>query len=426
MKDQFIEILSDFEEAPLPDMHKRDVDLPINSGKIITLIGPRRSGKSFCLLQTVKELLQKGVKKECIVFINFEDERLNLKTHHLDDILKAYREFHPEIKTNTCYFFFDEIQNIPGWDKFVRRCYDTVSRNIFLTGSNAHLLSSEISTSLRGRTVTFEILPLSFKEYLKFKGITYSKKDAVTQAKVTRALKSYLANGGFPEVVLSQTVMRNKILQEYFDVMIYRDLVQRYGFTNLVVVKYFLKRLAASTCSYVSLNKVYNDLRSQGYKLDKNLLYAINEAAKAVYLSMPIKKFDYSELKTANSDSKNYCVDNGLYNALNFTFDDNAARLLENAVYLHFRRQQAPLFYYKNGKECDFVVVNDKTKTPLPVQVCYDMRHHTTRDREINGLLHCCKSLNIKKGLIVTMNEAESFTKDKIKIEVVKVTDLLL
>src|SRR6185295_9660288 len=110
-----------------------EVDLPVNSGKIITLIGPRRSGKSFCLLQTVKELLQNGIEKERIVFINFEDERLDLKTHHLDDILKAYRELHPDIKTNTCYFFFDEIQNIPGWDKFVRRCYDSVSRHIFLT-----------------------------------------------------------------------------------------------------------------------------------------------------------------------------------------------------------------------------------------------------------------------------------------------------
>lgn len=423
MKDEFKEILSDFNEWTLPDIIKREIDVPVNSGKIITLIGPRRSGKSYCLLYLIKQLLKKRIQKKQIVYVNFEDERLEIKASDLDDLLKAQRELYPGIDLSSCYFFFDEIQNITGWDKFVRRCYDSISKHVFITGSNATLLSTEIASSLRGRTLTYELLTLSFKEYLTFKGIATNKQDSASKADVNRALKTYLNEGGFPEIVLGKPSSRVKVLQEYFNVMLYRDLIQRYKFTNLDIVRFFLKRNLAANCSYLSLNKVYLDLRSQGYKLDKNLLYQVNEAAKAVYLTMNIKKFDYSELKSLKSDSKTYCVDIGLLSATTFNFDSEITRLFENAIFLHYRRTQTPMFYYKNGKECDFVIYNQKKKQWLPVQACYDMRKHLTFEREVAGLVSCCKALNIKAGLIVTMFEEKEIIKDSIKISIVKLVD---
>jgi predicted AAA+ superfamily ATPase len=282
----------------------------------------------------------------------------------------------------------------------------------------------EIATAMRGRTLTFEILPLSFPEYLSFKKVNYKKQDTATRAKVNKHFQSYLGEGGYPEVVLLPENLKVQALQEYFDVMTYRDLVERYDLTNLTVIKYFLKRLATTTGSYLSLNKIYNELRSLGYKLDKNFLYEVNEAAKAVYLSIPVSKFDFSELKRAHSDKKNYFIDNGLLNAITFKFSKDHGRLLENLCYLEFRRQKKEIYYYKDNKECDFVLFN-KGKA-LPVQVAYTVNDQDTLSRELNGLLHACKKLKSKKGIVITMTPKENQKIDNVIVEYVNPLGLML
>jgi uncharacterized protein len=417
MKQVIKDIIADFHSAPLERVTPRELELPVRSGKVISLIGPRRSGKSFYFLHLMKQLLDSGVKKANLLYLNFEDERLNLQASDLDLVLKAYHELYPDIKWKECYFFFDEIQNITDWEKFARRCYDTRTKNIFLTGSNANLLSMEIATAMRGRTLTYEILPLSFPEYLSFKKVDNKQKDTATRAKVNKHFLAYLEAGGYPEVAMLPENLKVQALQEYFDVMTYRDLVERYQFTNLTIIKYFLKRLAATTGSYLSLNKIYNELRSQGYKLDKNFLYEVNEAAKAVYLSMPVSKFDFSELKRANSDKKNYFIDNGLLNAITFKFSKDLGRLLENLCYLEFRRQKKEIFYYKNGKECDFILFN-KGKA-LPVQVAYSVDDPDTLARELNGLLHACKKVKSKRGVVITFTPKQNHTVNNVLVQYV-------
>lgn len=207
-------------------------------------------------------------------------------------------------------------------------------------------------------------------------------------------------------MVLLSDALKTQALQEYFDVMTYRDLVERYQFTNLTVIKYFLKRIAATTGSYLSLNKIYNELRSLNYKLDKNFLYELNEAAKAVYLSLPISKFDYSELKRSTSDKKTYFVDNGLLNAITFKFSKDQGKMLENLCYLEFRRQKKSVFYFKDVKECDFVLF-EEGKKPLPVQVCSDLADPDTYAREISSLVYCCKKLKVNSGVAISMKNFE-------------------
>ena len=345
----------------------------------------------------MRELVQSGVKMQQLLYLNFEDERLNLQAEHLDLVLQAYQELYPEVKWKECYFFFDEIQNIKHWEKFARRCYDTITRNIYLTGSNANLLSYEIATAMRGRTLTYEILPLSFPEYLRFKKVDDQKKDTATRSKLRKLFAHYLTEGGYPEVALMNDHLKMQALQEYFDVMTYRDLVERYEFTNLTVIKYFLKRIASTTGSYLSLNKIYNELRSLNYKLDKNFLYEVNEAAKAVYLSLPVSKFDFSELKRSNSDKKTYFIDNGLLNAITFKFSKDLGKMLENLCYLEFRRLKKSVYYFKDIKECDFVLF-EEGKKPLPVQVCYELADPDTYQREIVSLVYCCKKLKVNSG----------------------------
>ena len=416
MKEVIKTIISDFHASPIEAVFTRDLILPVDSGKVISLIGPRRSGKSFYFLDLMRKLIESGISQERILYLNFEDERLNLNAGHLDLVLQAYHELYPEPKLKECYFFFDEIQNILHWEKFARRCYDTITRNIFLTGSNANLLSREIATAMRGRTLTYEILPLSFLEYLRFKKINLLKQDSATRSKVRKLFRQYLTEGGYPEVALMNSNLQTQALQEYFDVMTYRDLVERYQFTNLTVIKYFLKRIASTTGSYLSLNKIYNELRSLNYKLDKNFLYEVHEAAKAVYLSLPVSKFDYSELKRSNSDKKTYFIDNGLLNAITFKFSHDLGKMLENLCYLEFRRRNKNVYYFKDVKECDFVLF-EEGKRPLPVQVCFDLNDPDTFSSEIGSLVYCCKKLKINSGVVISMAGREPKQVDGIKIK---------
>ncbi len=425
MKITIKNIIADFHSSPIEIVFTRELALPINSGKVISLIGPRRSGKSFYFLHLMRELVRSGVSQKRILYLNFEDERLNLKAADLDLVLQAYLELYPDIKWRDCYFFFDEIQNIEHWEKFARRCYDTITKNIYLTGSNSNLLSQEIATAMRGRTLTYEILPLSFPEFLHFKKVDGKKQGTAALARMRKLFREYLMEGGYPEVALLADSLKVQALQEYFDVMTYRDLVERYEFTNLTVIKYFLKRIASSTGSYLSLNKIYNELRSLNYKLDKNFLYELNEATKAVYLSLPISKFDFSELKRTNSDKKTYFIDNGLLNAITFKFSQDFGKMLENMVYLEFRRQKKNVFYFKDVKECDFVLYQENKK-PLLVQVCFDLADPDTYSREIASLVYCCKKIKSNMGVVISMASQETKVVDGIKIKFIDAMEFCL
>ena len=214
-KDLLKSIIRGFHTDALPQgIIKRDIDLPINSGAIISVIGSRRAGKTFLLLATIEQLIAQGTSKEQIVYINFEDERLiDLKASDLDTILQAYRELYPEKSLSEAYIFLDEIQNIDGWEKFVRRIHESITKRVYITGSNSKLLSTEIATALRGRTLSYGVFPLSFLEYLRFRDIPHDKNDLYApsvHARIMRGLEEYLLYGGFPEVITRDRLLKTK------------------------------------------------------------------------------------------------------------------------------------------------------------------------------------------------------------------------
>jgi predicted AAA+ superfamily ATPase len=248
IKDLLKNIIRTFHREPLPqNIVKRDIDLPIDSGAIISVIGSRRAGKTYLVLETIKLLLEKGVSKEDILYINFEDERLiNMDTMDLDSILQAYRELYPDKNLSETYIFFDEIQNVDKWEKFVRRIHESISKRVYITGSNSKLLSTEIATELRGRTIAFEVFPLSFKEYLRFKNIPHTINDLYSsslKSKIMHELDEYLLFGGFPEVLSRDQTLKTKTLQEYLNVMITNDLVKRYDIKSLKSVQFFVRQM---------------------------------------------------------------------------------------------------------------------------------------------------------------------------------------
>ena len=228
MKQVLKRIISDFIATPLPSFHPRDLEVPLDMEKIITIVGPRRAGKTWYFFQLISMLEEQGIPRHQIIYINFEDERLEFEGGY-DQIMDAFLELNPEQTPADIYIFFDEIQELPNWEKYVRRLYDTVTRKIFLTGSNAKMLSAEIATSLRGRSLAFEIMPLSFTEFLSFKGIdTQNRLSTKNRAVIKNNFDEYLIWGGYPELVTIDRQFKPDVLQEYFNVMLYRDLIQRY------------------------------------------------------------------------------------------------------------------------------------------------------------------------------------------------------
>ncbi len=418
------EIIVDFHRSPLPQFNQRELKVPLNSEKIISIIGVRRCGKTYFLFQVMNELLQTMDKKH-LVYINFEDERLNFKTDELDLILQSYRELYPETNLEDVHFFFDEIQNVDGWDRFTRRVYDSVSRNIFITGSNSKLLSKEISTSLRGRALPYEIFPLSFGEYLDFQKIETDIYSSKNRALIIHHFDRFLRFGGFPELVRFENALKDKVLQEYYNSMLFRDLIERFEIKQVHILKYFLKRLFASITKDFSVNKIFNELKSQDLKAGKDLLYQFLEQIESIYLMCILKKYDPSVVKQELSEKKVYCIDNGLINAVTFKFSKDTGKLLENIIVVELLRRQKGVFFHRNAVECDFVVM-EKEEVREALQVTLSLADPDTREREIKGLLAACKRFKLDRGFIISREEEEEFSKDGVDIKVIPAYKYLL
>ncbi len=407
-KEAIKQIIRDFHVTPQPALKRRTLQVPLETGKIITLVGVRRSGKTSCLFNIISDLLEKSKPITTILYINFEDERLELKTEELDLLLQAYQELYPDILLDQCSFFFDEIQNIAGWDKFVRRIYDRGTKNIFLTGSNARFLSSDIATSLRGRSISYEIFPLSFAEYLNFREVTPDLNSTKSIALINHHLADYLKHGGFPELIGYNDVLRNRVLQEYFNVMIYRDLAERYEIRNLPALKFFLKRIISSATKQVSVNNIYNELKSSGFKIGKNQLYDYLDAAVNVYLALILRKYSSSLVDRELGERKLYVIDTGLLNALDFKFSDDTGKALEQVVFLELKRREQEIYFYKEKSECDFIIKQGFEITEA-IQVSASISNVETRTRELRGLTDCCKKFGLKQGLIITLDDSNEF-----------------
>ena len=418
-------LIREFQYREVPDFVPREDHIPVDLAKIITLVGPRRSGKTFRLYQIVSEILETH-SKESIIFLNLEDERLDFAAHDLDLIIQGYRELYPEQDLSQCTFFFDEIQNVPGWEQFIRRVYDTLSQRIFLTGSNAKMLSSEIATSLRGRSISYEVFPLSFREYLRFQNISYDRYIPEIQAQVSNALDEYMEYGGFPELVpIRDQEIKNKILQEYYQVMLFRDLVDHYEIKNIIALKYFLKRLLASATKEISVHRIFNDLKSANIKIGKNSLYAFLDYAESIFLVKTLAKFSAKLPVRESGERKIFAIDTGLLNALIYRFTADKGKAIEQIVYWELTRRAGQVFFMKNGFECDFITMTPRGSVMNAIQVCLDLTDPLTRKREIKGLVTACKKLNLSRGTIISFDEQEEFIAHNVQITVIPLPQFL-
>ena len=395
---------------------KRENPLPLDYNRIITVPGVRRCGKSSRMELVVNSLLKNDISKDRILWIGFDDERLiSMKMEDLDLIIQAYRELFPENDLAEVYFFFDEIQLIEGWEYFVMRLFKHYSKHMYISGSNASMLSSQLKSSLRGWADDEETFPLSFKEYCEFKKINSSGYLEKDKALVRKAFFDYNNEGGFPEPVLTVNPFQKlRILQGYFETMILKDLAEHYAISNIEVLRFFVKRLMENITKPTSIRNIYNDIKSRGLKITKDVLYDWANHACEIFMFLRIPNYNRSLQKIENSKPKYYCIDNGLRDAVLLPQSHDNGKKLENNVLLELKRRTTTLdkiFYYQGKYECDFICQRGMDIETL-IQVSWSIKGDDTREREIKGILEAEQVTHGKNMFIITADE-----EGKIEIE---------
>jgi len=424
--------LLDFQERSFLEVKSRDLKIEA-SNKIQTIIGARRTGKTYLLYEKINELEKKGIKREQIIYLNFESPTLNdIYYKEIKDIIELHWSLFPEIIKERLYIFIDEPQTVDKWELAIREIYDNFNCYIFLTGSSSKLLSKEIATSLRGRCVTSLLLPLCFKEFLRFKEINFDVKklSTKTKAKLRNKFNEYLIFGGYPEVVLEDNENEKiRILKDYFDLIIYKDIIDRYKIKDTNTIKWMIDYLVSSIAKETSINKIYKTLKSKQVKISKNTLYEYFSMLEDSCFILPLRKFDYSIKNENLSIPKIYLNDIAFLNL--FTLE-NFGKRMENIVYLELvrKKREQPLLkinYWKtsDGKEVDFIIKKNE-KIKQAIQVCYNMAGKRTKEREMKSLLECLDYFKLTEGLIITKNTKSEEIINKKRIKTIPIWQWLL
>lgn len=382
-KESLKAVIRQFTEQALPVILPRALALPTDSGKVVTLVGARRAGKTFLMFQAISSLVDAGVARDRILYLNFEDDRLYpVKPKELDLILQAHRELFPDTGSTRRYIFLDELQNVTEWERYVRRIYDTEDVSIFLTGSSSSLLQKDMSTAMRGRSITYEVFPLSFAEFLDWRRITYVPYSPDSEARVAHAFGEYLEWGGFPEIVLAEEPMRMLILQEYVSLMLHRDLIERYRVRNERLMHLLLKFCAEHTASLVSINKLFKDFTSQGLKTGKGSLYDYMAMLEDSFIAFACPKYDPSSRRQLQSPSKIHLLDPGLCRVFRPFPERDIGHRFETVIYLHERRKRRDLFHYRDGFEVD-LCWSEGTEF---INAAWDLTTPESLDREMRAM----------------------------------------
>jgi predicted AAA+ superfamily ATPase len=411
-------ILKENENINIKDLKDREFDVASQIqkklNKIITLTGFRRVGKTYLLF-----LLMEKIKDEFFVYFNFEDERIPEATEVLTELIYAVEELYNK---QPSYFFFDEIHIIPGWGKFLRRIMDKEYK-IFVTGSSSKLGLKEIPTELRGRTINYTVFPLSFLEYLNFKGVGVDRLLALKKIEIKRIFREYLTFGGFPEIYDADEIKRKEVIQEYFRTLVQRDLIERFNIREEALLSDTVKLLLNSLT--VSISKMTKTLQSMGYRCSKNTISNYISYLEKSFFLFQVMYYSRNVKDQMQYPRKIYFIDNGFLKYL--SLKPGESRILENVVAVELKRRGYEFFYWKSskGEEVDFLLM-DKGEAAQLIQVSVDISQIDTREREVRSLIKGMKHFGLMSGLILTYESEEIINHDGYKIEAKPVWKWLL
>ncbi len=413
-KDIIKQIIVEYQEF-IKEVKVEERELTVESTGNYVFTGVRRAGKTFSMFQVIKSLLKETYSLEQILYVNFEDERLiELKVSELRLIIDVYKELYDTKPV----LFFDEIQIIDGWEKFVRRLADMGYR-LFVTGSNANMLSKEISTTLGGRFIIKEVYPLSFREFLKLNKVVLNKnwEYGSQRHEIHRQFNEYFYYGGFPELLL----FKNKRiwLDNLYQKILYGDLIARYKIRNEFALKLLIKKMAESVHDEVSFTRVKNIINSTGIIIGITTVIDYLTNIKSSYLLFDVENF-FAKVNDKKSKKKYYFVDNGV---ISLFLNNPDTILLENLVAVKLKQEFGnQLYYLKKQTEVDFYIPENKTL----IQVSYNISDITTEKRETNALLKLSKFVEAEKFMIITRDQEKKIEINGIVIDVIPIWKWLL
>ena len=428
MNETIAAILQEFSLDLYRPIVPRDLDLgdPLapRAGNLVKVVtGMRRSGKSYRLFQEMDALISSGVPQRRICYFNFDDDRLGPVTPSTgDDLLEAFRYLNPETSPEEgLYLFLDELQEMDGWGRWLRRIVDTTRATIYVTGSSSKMLSREISTEFRGRALDFELLPFSFGEVVSLEpSLAAHRGDPVhapsRQAQLQALLDAYLDKGGFPAVQDLPRPRASALLQSYAQRVVAKDVVERHNLSRLRVASALATRLLGLNARQLSVRKIENDLRSAGLSTGRGYLAGLVSYFEEAYLLFQVKEFSRSLSETTTAQPKIYAIDPGLALANSRAGVSDRGQRLEDAVYLELRRQNpsaregaiSTLHTREHGYEIDFVVGDVLEGVPYRlIQVTERMDEPETVERETRALWEAMRESHLDEGLIVVGNGPE-------------------
>jgi len=402
------ELLFEWQDLWTPEYKERSIDYSMLSGgvrKVILFTGCRRVGKTYMMFQVIDHYKKEmKIDRNDIVYINFEDERIERAKTTLTSFLPLLIELYGE---RDFHLFLDEIHHIPDWSRWVRRIYDRFKNiHIYLSSSSSKLSNKEIPGTMRGRTIGYEVFPLSFIEFLSFHDYDLTDPKHLSEVKKARIfgyLNEYLTYGGFPEVVLEKDIRKKRtIVQDYFKTIIALDICERYNVKNHTLMHNYIKLLLNSP--FFSINKIYNTLRSLGIKVGKDTIIRYSQYVEDIYFSYFIPIFSYKIKDRMQYQRKVYFIDNAFISQISTQFSDNKGRLMENLVGLELIKKYGKenIFYWhdRSGNEVDFVIVEGLVVLKL-IQVCYDIFSKDTKKREIKSLIKCADEIKCSNLIVI-------------------------
>lgn len=432
-KTEILEILNDWNywNRDFPPTHPREsygnkIDLWMKSDEVVVIKGVRRSGKSTLMINRIKHLKATGVDMKNVLFVNFEDPRFinHLDLSILEKIKSVYMEYlAPDAKP---YLFLDEIQNVTLWEKWVNKEYELGLSHIVLSGSNSSLLSSEIASTLSGRYLSIDVYPLSFSEYIGFKGMTVTNKLDLVNLKIElqRAFEAYMKYGAFPKTLEYSAEQTRELLVSYKDSILLKDIVARYKLKEFGTLEEIAAFLLSNTGIIQSITKIKNHFHIS-YDMARNYVEYLCRA----YMLFEVPKFDYSLRKQSANDKKYYSIDLGLSNILRVPNLQHRGSNLETIVFLELQRRGYKVYYYKtnNGWECDFLIEKDQ-KIEALIQVTLSLKEEKTKKRELRVFSKTMKELNLENVNCMVISEDTSKLEvyDGMKIEIINVIEWLL
>jgi hypothetical protein len=378
--------------AALTDVTPRDARLPPVPGKVHAVVGMRRAGKTTFLRQLQGER-QRMLAPKRAVYVSFDDDRLaELPLGQLNVLLEEYYRRFPHVRgRETVSWFLDEVQLVKGWERFVRRALDTERVEIAVSGSSARLLSREVHTSLRGRGMETVIRPFSFREFLRHRGEEPDKSPrrftAAERSLVEKRFQEYLAEGGFPEAQGLDAALRVELLQGYVDTLLLRDIVERFGVTQVAALRWLVRQALRNPAGLMSVHRLYRDLKAQGHGVAKDALHAMLGYLSDAFLLSTVALATDSERRRNSNPRKIYPADPALIGAFDRSGRANLGHTLETAVFIELERRKAEVGYVKTveGFEVDFHARFLGGQEEL-IQVCADPAAPEVQERELRGL----------------------------------------